>query len=1427
MMRTQTIVRSAFLALGLAAAIGAAAQARDDERPLDSTALRASVDGANEMWPFEIYMDGAAYTWRIHFPSDVQYDGYLVAVREGSGPWNILDSRGRIRLDSASEGLLNALSSSASFKQYSSKASPLEQGMPEDSAYYFPGWQAKDFQLARAPSNGHEAFTPLTSQRMIEQVLPSPALLNPQGPVTAYVALKRKGSTSVDGLVITTEAEYVTGERAFFAKAAYAGKSYVQKASALLASTFQAGNGLEVYEQAALESNPGLAMSAADWTMFAADSDLATMQHRLLTQFLNTMLGAAQNVDDIKVFEGADKPTWFEAMYGVNRIPYVASYLRYIYDARQPLYVAAMEESYPAYDYSKYLPLSLTEGAELARAALRYATWGTDYAMPTKGDSVPVKGPPVYLANKGTVDTWTTSVNGTNSLVDYAPGTSALDMATVAGASGLPSGWSIGLGADSPYAGGTAGSPLPYARGGIDGPRTFAMAMRSAYGSARKPGYALPPVGVGVDGMGLVTGAIAMTSYANAVEALDSGYPALSLGGYYRSGTKPSGVARFTRSDLEKISIVVPDLSSIQVGDLVVHYGEGEGKYGDGLEVGVVVAAPALGRPVPGQDPSSYLKTVVVVGASEEQRQVSLSTWLSNGQSLGLSNGTGNFHLRRLLRVAATTGLGPAGNLITKASFGFSTPRALKVDRSKASIPAYAVTVGWGGRDAGIPMRIGRPNAESASGSKRALGFLVAGGTTLPPAKVAGKVNSKMLRFGVTYDRSIESTMNPKQGDWRWIPNTGEYLVVEGLKVVVYNAEDTANAQPIDFAENTKGIPVSVQLGAVDRDYGAGVSEGNIYNNQGSGFEVAFLKDDNATGFWPAYDFNKESGADYTVSYDPTNTLNTPIISVDGKGSLGYSKIPRFGTNQDVKYNYLGIRPLPDSIRPGDDIQLEVKILLASQISGDTRSELSAITDAGKYFAVYDKKALWRANLYISEGADDWNNAHPWDVPPAVGKSVAGGAIPAWWSPTWGYNEWNRKWVEGTKIGDIANLNPADGTQNGILPLGALHPYRWIDNTENKNVVAYDYNSQDSPFEFNAKLEEQRSIMGSMYSPAKHLFAKAMIDWPADGIIDSLTSMSELEAFTFDEATWTGEAGFPIGTDVAKKLDYMKNKVKAWKNGTERSYYGTEPPGDSYWNYVHGASLGSYPAWFAADGTAPLQTIAGYSGGIRLPDGENAGIRNGGLIYPYVPGLSNTLDQVKRRNGWDAASDASADPLYDGGYAAGTDCVGFAMRSRSYVDQNGKTPYKWFRTFKALGTRIWGERLGVGTSLQTDGGGSIAAAYPYPKEAGKDFYVSATITSQLGKTAANGHLYKYLVPGDAYFWFTPGSNGWVGGHVAMIMNVSPEGDGTIIEKDISLVEAWDSGSFSVQQTEGYIHDDRTLLRAIDGKYNWILVRLLP
>ncbi len=256
------------------------------------------------------------------------------------------------------------------------------------------------------------------------------------------------------------------------------------------------------------------------------------------------------------MFEGLGLPTWQECLYGVNRLPQIASYYRYAYDQGMPLWGDSIAEDHPGYDWQSYAPLSAAEGAALAKAALRYYTWGLDYALPTKGDSKPTFGPPVFTANQSAITAWIAGDVTTRSVLnDYLPTTPlSLDAPTVPGSATLPTGWSTGLGADSPFANGKAGSPLPFARGGTDGPREFAQAMTGAYGGARKPNYALPPSGRGVDDLGLLTGAVAMTGLSGVVENLGGTHPATSLDGYWRTGTKGRGMCGLLPSGLSRTS---------------------------------------------------------------------------------------------------------------------------------------------------------------------------------------------------------------------------------------------------------------------------------------------------------------------------------------------------------------------------------------------------------------------------------------------------------------------------------------------------------------------------------------------------------------------------------------------------------------------------------------------------------------------------------------------------------------------------------------------------------------------------------------------------------------------------------------------------------------------------------------------------------
>jgi hypothetical protein len=102
--------------------------------------------------------------------------------------------------------------------------------------------------------------------------------------------------------------------------------------------------------------------------------------------------------------------------------------------------------------------------------------------------------------------------------------------------------------------------------------------------------------------------------------------------------------------------------------------------------------------------------------------------------------------------------------------------------------------------------------------------------------------------------------------------------------------------------------------------------------------------------------------------------------------------------------------------------------------------------------AVYDKKSLWRSNLYVDEGAVDWNNLHPWKAPLSE-------------------NDWNKNedgsLFTGEKAGkQVVTIKPwtryyqGDGTN--------------FDNPERDVAghVAYTTGRSDSPFKFNRELTE-------------------------------------------------------------------------------------------------------------------------------------------------------------------------------------------------------------------------------------------------------------------------------------------------------------------------------------------------------------------
>jgi hypothetical protein len=103
---------------------------------------------------------------------------------------------------------------------------------------------------------------------------------------------------------------------------------------------------------------------------------------------------------------------------------------------------------------------------------------------------------------------------------------------------------------------------------------------------------------------------------------------------------------------------------------------------------------------------------------------------------------------------------------------------------------------------------------------------------------------------------------------------------------------------------------------------------------------------------------------------------------------------------------------------------------------------------AQKRESVNDKKLLWRANLYMDEGANDWNNLNPWD------------------------DLVNNDWY----------VSQADGADvnGGQIPLHSFTRY-W-DNVTIENAVAYSWGCCDSPFDFNDDIGDQINTIQAWYT---------------------------------------------------------------------------------------------------------------------------------------------------------------------------------------------------------------------------------------------------------------------------------------------------------------------------------------------------------
>lgn len=330
----------------------------------------------------------------------------------------------------------------------------------------------------------------------------------------------------------------------------------------------------------------------------------------------------------------------------------------------------------------------------------------------------------------------------------------------------------------------------------------------------------------------------------------------------------------------------------------------------------------------------------------------------------------------------------------------------------------------------------------------------------------------KDLSCDIKYDKCQYTWKSGEEVDNHWIPNTvslSEHCRVAGFEIFI-KSQVGNTLTPIN--EGFKNIRI---LPPLDPNWASnlanGVNADNIKRNQGnwplelwaynkalnkSQWLVTFTKNANPTGANDVYQITRVNSSYFDANQNLKEGNLLATNSITGQlyfktGSTTYHEFAlQFAQN-----------PQDDNavIRPGDDFLLR---FTTADYSG---VETVAKANDGDFFAAYDHKMLWRANLYIDEGAQDFNNLYPWRTG----------------------NEWNkiydgrsllRGFARTEKRPNLGNLASGNGGQVvSIREFTRRKTAGVSDGGKITGTVAYSLGCHDSPFEYNNDMFNQEKVL--------------------------------------------------------------------------------------------------------------------------------------------------------------------------------------------------------------------------------------------------------------------------------------------------------------------------------------------------------------
>lgn len=485
-------------------------------------------------------------------------------------------------------------------------------------------------------------------------------------------------------------------------------------------------------------------------------------------------------------------------------------------------------------------------------------------------------------------------------------------------------------------------------------------------------------------------------------------------------------------------------------------------------------------------------------------------------------------------------------------------------------------------------------------------------------------VMSSVRAANINCGKIYESDQTVRDIEWLCIPNTGEYLVCSQIKM------DLVKSNRMPFVKHEFDKYFVRLSGAEDPDSKFYDGNGNyrlnvsqqvelkqrqnwevknelVYSlNKSAAFEVVFLDSGNMPVCRGSL-IKKSSDGLYGFTADEEN-------SCDVKMYFNHEGVLKYENGETVS---IGIRPCSyEAACPGDEIKLVFEIC-----SKDSGIVLSS-NILSKTFRVYDKKMIWRANLYVDERVGnsksrDWNDVHPWNAPCDENDSEQ----PWWWSPEWGFNNWNR-FVFGTDFDCAMNALPR-GNGMQVVTFAEYTSFRSKGTSSSVfNNVSYDYNEKDvhawdSPFDFLYKLKKQNEVLRSHF---KKIIQEKSVQDESDDVTESAVQQEIISEVN------NAPGEFPDG------------------NG----------------NNIEGADV-------TVSNLAEWNLTSAPSGKWRFYWKESAD-----KISSFIPGLGFLFHSV---SDWyyDGNFEEAKNYLYPDGVGAGTDCIGMIVRAASYYDSR----YRW------------------------------------------------------------------------------------------------------------------------------------------------------